>query len=317
MRRRGTGPGGAWEWGVNEVRDVLACAAAEVGSEIGVYILAGVLLIIVLAGVTLEMGHRYPSGVGSLVSQGGVGSGERGMTGGPELGAQEKRRQGGARGGKQLRRRKEAILRQSQEGVGGKDESSIPVEGPGFVDGGGMVDGGEGAVLRIGRLTVFADKVLGHGSQGTLVYSGELDDGRQVAIKRLLAAFVDVAKGEVDLLLRADAHPNITRYYAKEEDGDFVYLALELCAGSLAAKIESTSNASSNELSAEYLQRIAPAEVAAAAANISVSGDTLGSVLEVADPAGSDRGAPGAASVARAALEGRAFRRAGVCVCVL
>jgi len=37
-----------------------------------------------------------------------------------------------------------------------------------------------------------------------------------VAVKRLLAAFVEVAKGEVDLLLRADAHPNITRYYAKE-----------------------------------------------------------------------------------------------------
>lgn len=44
--------------------------------------------------------------------------------------------------------------------------------------------------------------------------------------------------GEIDLLIKADAHPSVVRYFAKEEDGDFVYLALELCETSLAALLD-------------------------------------------------------------------------------
>ena len=109
----------------------------------------------------------------------------------------DKRRQGGTRGGKNLRRRKDAISRQSQspDGAAGTDGEFVSAASACALAGGaGAGEGVEAAVLRIGRLTVQTDKVLGHGSQGTIVYSGQLDDGRQVAIKRLLAAFVDVAK---------------------------------------------------------------------------------------------------------------------------
>jgi len=112
---------------------------------------------------------------------------------------------------------------------------------------------GQGEV-RVGRLRVHTGSILGHGSQGTIVYVGELD-GRKVAVKRLLSTFVDVALGEVDLLMKADAHPNITRYFAKEEDGDFIYLALELCDTSLASHVEEHSNANSSDISAEFCRR--------------------------------------------------------------
>eukprot|EP00727_Mastigamoeba_balamuthi_P007371 m51a1_g3254 putative serine threonine-protein kinase endoribonuclease ire1 (961) ;mRNA; f:169210-172437 len=81
--------------------------------------------------------------------------------------------------------------------------------------------------MRVGRLEL-SGKVLGHGSAGTIVYEGLLD-GRRVAVKRLLKEFYDVAKREVDLLIESDEHPNVVRYYAKEEDEDFVYIALSFC----------------------------------------------------------------------------------------
>jgi len=34
-------------------------------------------------------------------------------------------------------------------------------------------------------------------------------------------------------LLKADAHPNIVRYYDMEEGEDFLYIAIEECAGNL------------------------------------------------------------------------------------
>ena len=55
--------------------------------------------------------------------------------------------------------------------------------------------------------------------------------------------------------MKADAHPNITRYFAKEEDGDFIYLALELCDASLASHVEEHSNANSSDISAEFCRR--------------------------------------------------------------
>eukprot|EP00960_Hanusia_phi_P038169 753310-Hanusia_phi.AAC.1 len=55
--------------------------------------------------------------------------------------------------------------------------------------------------------------------------------------------------------MKADAHPNITRYFAKEEDGDFIYLALELCEASLASHVEEHSGANSSDISAEFCRR--------------------------------------------------------------
>jgi hypothetical protein len=56
--------------------------------------------------------------------------------------------------------------------------------------------------VQVGTLTVDTGTVLGHGSQGTMVFAGELG-GRKVAVKRLLSAFCHVALGEVDLLIKA------------------------------------------------------------------------------------------------------------------
>ena len=87
-------------------------------------------------------------------------------------------------------------------------------------------------VTLVGRLRV-GPGILGYGSGGTVVYEGELD-GRQVAVKRLLRQFVDLAKKEIGALIVSDEHPNVVRCFAMEEDAEFVYLALERCAGTLA-----------------------------------------------------------------------------------
>lgn len=74
--------------------------------------------------------------------------------------------------------------------------------------------------------------LLGYGSHGTVVYKGSFD-GRNVAVKRLLLDFYDVALKEVKLLQESDDHPNVVRYFYKEESDRFLYIALELCYGSL------------------------------------------------------------------------------------
>lgn len=76
------------------------------------------------------------------------------------------------------------------------------------------------------------DTVLGYGGHGTVVYHGTLD-GRAVAVKRMLKAYHASAIREISLLIDADGHPNVVRYFLKEVRGDFVYLALELCDMSL------------------------------------------------------------------------------------
>lgn len=56
--------------------------------------------------------------------------------------------------------------------------------------------------------------LIGYGSHGTVVYKGTFD-GRDVAVKRLLLDFYDVAYHEVTLLEESDDHPNVIRYYCK------------------------------------------------------------------------------------------------------
>ncbi|KAI7907214.1 uncharacterized protein BX663DRAFT_495206 [Cokeromyces recurvatus] len=84
-----------------------------------------------------------------------------------------------------------------------------------------------------------SDTVLGYGSHGTVVYKGKFD-GREVAVKRLLLDFYDVALKEVKLLQESDDHPNVVRYFYKEESDRFLYIALELCFGSLNDYMERT-----------------------------------------------------------------------------
>ncbi|KAI9263747.1 hypothetical protein BY458DRAFT_514231 [Sporodiniella umbellata] len=82
------------------------------------------------------------------------------------------------------------------------------------------------------KVLEISETVLGYGSHGTIVYKGQFD-GREVAVKRLLVDFYDVALKEVKLLQESDDHPNVVRYFYKEQSDRFLYIALELCYGSL------------------------------------------------------------------------------------
>ena len=73
---------------------------------------------------------------------------------------------------------------------------------------------------------------LGDGSSGTIVCKGYFDQ-RPCAVKRLLTACDKEARTELEALLKLDKHPNIIKYYHKEENQDFIFIALELCAGNL------------------------------------------------------------------------------------
>ncbi|KAK2740427.1 bifunctional endoribonuclease/protein kinase ire1 [Onygenales sp. PD_40] len=91
--------------------------------------------------------------------------------------------------------------------------------------------------IRIGQLKVHTDKVLGHGSHGTVVYKGSFD-GRDVAVKRMLVEFYDIASHEVGLLQESDDHNNVIRYFCREQTAGFLYIGLELCPASLQELVE-------------------------------------------------------------------------------
>lgn len=98
-----------------------------------------------------------------------------------------------------------------------------------------------GTVIQIGHLQLDTLQVLGRGSHGTIVYKGSFD-GREVAVKRMLVDFFDIASHEVSLLQESDSHPNVVRYYDRESAGDFLYIALELCPASLEEVIRVPEN---------------------------------------------------------------------------
>ena len=59
-------------------------------------------------------------------------------------------------------------------------------------------------------------EILGIGSLGTTVYAGRFQM-RDVAVKRLLKNYIQLAKSEIAILMKAE-HANIIRYYLYEED---------------------------------------------------------------------------------------------------
>jgi serine/threonine-protein kinase/endoribonuclease IRE1 len=91
--------------------------------------------------------------------------------------------------------------------------------------------------LQIGKLKVYHNEVLGMGSHGTVVYRGSFE-GKDVAVKRLLGEFFDIASQEVRLLQESDQHANVIRYYCSEHTAGFHYIALELCPASLQDVVE-------------------------------------------------------------------------------
>lgn len=99
------------------------------------------------------------------------------------------------------------------------------------------------AGFEINGLRVNVDEQLGVGSNGTVVFSGTFHN-RDVAVKRMLAIYNDIAYQETQLLLESENHPNVIQYYAFIKDSQekktatFLYIALERCRASLADIIE-------------------------------------------------------------------------------
>ena len=77
---------------------------------------------------------------------------------------------------------------------------------------------------------------LGTGSNHTRVYKGKFQR-RAIAIKRVVRDLAKIVDREISIMLLIDRHPNILRYFAKEEDENFIYIGTELCEGNLASFI--------------------------------------------------------------------------------
>ena len=72
--------------------------------------------------------------------------------------------------------------------------------------------------------------LLGTGSMGTFVYVGVLEDGREVAVKRvLIQAGENMAENEKDILRSSIQCPHIVSYLHFMQDDIFIYLILDLC----------------------------------------------------------------------------------------
>ncbi|KAJ4444309.1 hypothetical protein ANN_06101 [Periplaneta americana] len=94
-----------------------------------------------------------------------------------------------------------------------------------------------GGNVQVGKITFNTNEILGNGCEGTFVFKGMFDN-RAVAVKRLLPECFTFADREVDLLRESDEHGNVVRYFCMEQDKQFRYIALELCAATLQDYVE-------------------------------------------------------------------------------
>ena len=95
--------------------------------------------------------------------------------------------------------------------------------------------------------------MLGKGSMGTSVYVGIMEDGAEVAVKRILKhELEDTAKNELEILSRIDSSksPFIVSYQKCLKDTTFVYIVLDLCEETLKEHVYTQS--------LEYLQDHGP-----------------------------------------------------------
>lgn len=91
--------------------------------------------------------------------------------------------------------------------------------------------------FQVGKIIFDPNVILGRGCEGTVVYKGRFD-GREVAVKRVVSDFFNLADREVHLLRESDTHPNVIRYFCMEADSQFRYIALELCSATLQNYVE-------------------------------------------------------------------------------
>jgi serine/threonine-protein kinase/endoribonuclease IRE1 len=100
------------------------------------------------------------------------------------------------------------------------------------------------------------DFLLGRGSMGTFVYVGIMEDGSEVAIKRMLVpACEDLAENEKNILSRV-VSPFIVSYRSFLEDETFVYLIVDLCEETLKEHVESKTNEHLREYGPRMIKQI-------------------------------------------------------------
>lgn len=99
-------------------------------------------------------------------------------------------------------------------------------------------------IKKIGPIRVCFDPkfMIGEGRDGTCVYIGLLDDGKEVAVKRILTHTIDdLDENEKKLreMIEMQKSEYIVRYCDWERDNPFSYLAVELCEETLAEYVKS------------------------------------------------------------------------------
>ncbi|XP_064552906.1 serine/threonine-protein kinase/endoribonuclease IRE1 [Drosophila montana] len=118
----------------------------------------------------------------------------------------------------------------AQQAAGGTNNGSTGSNGSN-ISAQDLLDLGNGNV-RVGKISFNSNEVLGKGCEGTFVFKGNFEE-RFVAVKRLLPECFTFADREVALLRESDAHENVVRYFCTEQDRQFRYIAVELCAATL------------------------------------------------------------------------------------
>lgn len=98
-----------------------------------------------------------------------------------------------------------------------------------------------------------SDEILGYGSHGTVVLRGKFEN-REVAVKRMLLNFYDIAAQEITVLRVSDDHPNVIRYFCKYQTEQFLYIALQLCPGTLEDLIQGNKKEPVDGVSISELQ---------------------------------------------------------------
>ncbi|KAF2092795.1 kinase-like protein [Rhizodiscina lignyota] len=139
----------------------------------------------------------------------------------------------GQRGGK--KRKKKTDNGSNDEGglteqIGKQIDQSHPMQ-PDEISASGGASDVSGTIV-ISNLEIFTDRILGYGSGGTTVFEGRKGN-RDVAVKRVLPQYIELATQEVALLEQSDDHPNVIRYYDHQRDNNFIYIAVEKCQASL------------------------------------------------------------------------------------
>ena len=98
---------------------------------------------------------------------------------------------------------------------------------------------GENGSVRINKIRYLPDQKLADGEMKTKIFEGFFGE-RRVAVKRVPEYLFTQADVESTLLLHADGHHNVIRYYATEKCDRYMYLALQLCIATLQDLIEGT-----------------------------------------------------------------------------